>query len=406
MDLFRKKIEPKSIACFFCIYLIVFGPRIGGVFDLSVLTSGVLLLFILGKGQISLQTKKLSAILLLLIIDTFLVSCFSEEGVNLIFLLKFVRVLFTLLCISNYVELDVVKPIVIRSSLINVLLMHAAVIIIGSAFWPEFQNILKPLSGFDRMPTFFRSTGFTNGYDFAGLLCLFGVLITYFSKIERLKMIKVILFIVAALLTSRVNMILTEIVMVWLLFFSKGEKKIKLLLEVLFVFSLFPVLGIFLFTTQNQDNFIVQMLLKNEFFANVSTKLVYYYATSSVDSSLSQHYNFDMLTNAQILFGSMQDAKLDPGYTQYIYRIGVLGTAVCLLFYVAVISNAWKIKQVNKQDAFIVICICLMCVVMSVKNSYLLARHVTETLLVMNFLLVKEYNNVQSLQIIKRKVHI
>ena len=102
----------------------------------------------------------------------------------------------------------------------------------------------------------------------------------------------------------------------------------------------------------------------------------------------------------------MQDAKLDPGYTQYIYRIGVLGTAVCLLFYVAVISNAWKIKQVNKQDAFIVICICLMCVVMSVKNSYLLARHVTETLLVMNFLLVKEYNNVQSLQIIKRKVHI
>ncbi len=402
MFFLRTKIEPKSIGCFFCIYLNVFGPRIGGFFDLSVLTSGILLFFVLGIGKINLHTKKLATILFLVIIDIFLVSSLSGEEIDLLFLLKFIRVLLALLCISSYIELDVVKTEIVKSSLINVLLMHAIIIIVGSIFLPEIQNVLKPLSGFGRRPRYFRSTGLTNGYDFAGLLCLFGMLITFFSKTERLKMFKVIVFIVAAVLTSRVNMILTEIIIAYLLIFSNGEKKIRLVLGLLFILSLIPVLGIFLFTTGNQENFIVQVLLRNEFIANASTKLVYYYASSNVENTLSQHYNFNILTNTQILFGSMQSPKMDPGYTQYIYHIGVLGTGICLLFYVSIISNALKIRQANKEDSVIVICFCLMCIIMSVKNSYLLARHVTETLLIMSCLLNKEYNNVRNQQIIKR----
>ena len=403
MDFFRTKIEPKSIGCFFCIYLIVFGPRIGGIIDLSVLTSGILLLFVLGKGQISLQTKKISTIVLLLIIDVFLVSSLSDEGIDLLFLLKFIRVLLALLCISIYVDLDVFAPDTIRNSLINVLLTHAIVIIIGSTIWPEFQNILKPLSCFERNPTYFRSTGLTNGYDFAGVLCVFGLLITFFSKTEYLKTFKVFLFVAAAVLTSRMNMILTEATIFYLLIFPKGQKKVKLILFILFILSLFPILGIFLFTTQNQDNLIVQQLLKNYFFAKISTNLVYYYATSSLDNSLSEHFDFGSLTNIQFWFGSMQDSKLDPGYTQYIYRVGVFGACICLLFYISIILHSFKIKQASKQDTAIVVSICLMCITMSVKNSYLLARHVTETLLIMYSLLNNEYNKMLVRQTLRKR---
>lgn len=385
------KIEPKSIACFICIYLIVFGPRIGGFLDLSVATSFFLLLFFLGRGKIYDYVKPLVVILFLIIIDTVVVSVCSEEGLSILFLLKFIRVLFALLCISNFVESDMVQPEIVRKSLINVLLLHASTIVVGSLFFPEFQNILKPLNSFALPPNYFRSTGLTNGYDFAGLLCVFGALMTSFDKNEKFKSTKTLIFIVSALLTSRINMILTEILIAFL-FFSHNEQNrfFKMFLILFFLVSLFPVFGVFLFTTQNQENFIVQTLMKNEFFSNISTKLVYYYATSDVNNSLSTYYNFDILSSMQIWFGAMKDTKLDPGYTQYIYHIGIVGLCICLFFYVTIFYNAVIMKREGNRDSILVICICLACVLLSIKNSYLLARHVTETLLIVYSLSKKE----------------
>ena len=392
MEISEIKIDTKSIACFVSVFLIVFGPRVAGVIDLSVLTSVFLLLFFMNSGKIYNYVKGLAVVLFLIIIYTIVVSIFSDEGVSLLFLLKFIRVLLALSCISNYIESDVVKPEVVRNALTNVLLLHAGTIIVGSLIWPEFQNILKPINGFALPPNFFRSTGLTNGYDFAGLLCLFGALIVSFDKEEKCKSIKTLVFVASAILTSRVNMILAELLILLLLFTHNEQKKIfKLLLLLLFLISLFPVFGIFLFTTQNQNNFVVQILMQNDFFSNVSTKLVYYYATSDVNNSLTTYYNFDSLTNAQFWFGAMKDTILDPGYTQYIYHIGAVGLFVSLFFYVEIVVNAVKMKYVCNHGSFIIICMCIACVLLSVKNSYFLARHVTEILLIVYSLTNKEY---------------
>ena len=152
-------------------------------------------------------------------------------------------------------------------------------------------------------------------------------------------------------------------------------------------------MGIFSFTTNNQNNIIVASLLKNQKIAEISSRLVYYYATSDMSNTIHSHYNFSKLNNADFIWGAMQDAHQDPSYTQYIYKIGVLGTAIAVLFYLFITTNALVLKKQNKNNSLIVVFISLFCLILSLKNSYLLARHVTETLLIIYALLCKESNS-------------
>ena len=131
--------------------------------------------------------------------------------------------------------------------------------------------------------------------------------------------------------------------------------------------------------------------MRNEFFSNASAKLVYYYASSEINGSVMTYYNFDLLTDSQFWFGAMKDTNLDPGYTQYIYHIGVVGLFISLFFYVVIVVKALKMRFVCNYGSFVIVCMCVACILLSVKNSYFLARHVTETLLIVYSLTSKEY---------------
>lgn len=389
MDASLKKIDFRSLYYFVVFYLIIFGPKIGAVFDVSVCTSGLILLSFVGRGVVCKYARTLIVLICFMILYILGLSLFSNTDLDYIFLFKFVRSLFALLCISNLIEFGKIGTDKIRNVVVNVLLVHALVVVVESLFWIDLQNILRPLSGFDRYPGFFRATGFTNGYDFAGLICIFGLILSYVNNFSPYK---IIIFVVATLLTSRMNMIVLEIVLLYLILFVHNENRFnKMFLIIFLVMSIFPVLGVFLFTTKNEDNMIVNMLLQNDSFAKASNQFVYYYASSEIESSLNTHYNFSRLTDLQFIFGSLQSAEQDPGYTQYIYKVGLVGVFVVLVFYVRILVQSLKLIKKEKKDALAVVLISILCVVMSVKNSYLLARHVTEILFVVYSILC--YNN-------------
>ena len=92
------------------------------------------------------------------------------------------------------------------------------------------------------------------------------------------------------------------------------------------------------------------------------------------------HFDFSRLTTNEIIFGSFNVANQDPGYTQYIYEIGLIGLFMTLLFYIILIVRC--VKNRKKEYASLLLLIISMCLVLSFKNSYLFARHITEIIII------------------------
>lgn len=386
-------IRNKTVVCFIIFFLSIFGPKIKTYIDVSAIANVFALLLVVGKrGRIGIKKYAWSLLITLVVLILYsLLLSFFVRTIDILFLFKLFRAFLAIACISIFIDNQELKNYELINILEKVLLIHALAIIISSTVWVELQNILKPISGFDRHPTLFRSTGFTNGYDFAGLLCCFGILIVFYIRSIRHRTVDLILFIFASFMTSRISMLVTEGMIIFLVIKNNEHERInKAVLRTVFILSVIPVLGLFLFSTNNFNNIIVQSLLKNRYFAEVSGKIVNYYATTNIGNTLSMHYDFSGLSISEFLLGSMQQANQDPGYTQYIYNVGIVGLLITISFYCKIIMAVYKERKWNKQLSTIVIFIAILCLILSVKNSYLLARHVTETMIIILSILQRE----------------
>lgn len=349
--------------------------------------SGCIIMANVRNAIIDYNTKRMFSIVVILLFYSFLVTAISGN-IYLVFNLRFIRVLFALIGIGTYIYKCKLKREEIINVLINVLVLHALVIIVESTVWINLQYILKPITGFALTPVAFRGTGFTNGYDFAGILCNFGLIIVCHNDQEtiNLKPIKIVLFLVAVMLTSRFNMLLSIGIMFFMGYFDKSaEKNNRKFFRLIGWIVAIPVVGIFLFSTNNSNNFFVSILRQNIYFSRILDNLVYYYATTDLGNTITKHYDFSRLNFGEVLFGKMIVANADPGYTQYIYAIGIFGVILVLIFYFFIISDCKK-NVYDKKIQRIIILIVLICLIMSLKNSYLLARHVTELLLILLFI--------------------
>lgn len=389
-NLLSNLMHNKTVICFIFFYLSIFGPKIGTYFDVSVLANITSLLITIyknyNKKQLILNNNVINLFLIvaLVILYTIIISLFTGN-IIFTFVLKFVRVFLAIAGIYAFIELQKYEKSIVFDAIGKVLLVHAITIIIGSTVWLNLQNLMRPITGFEKMELLFRSTGFTNGYDFAGLLCIFGIIITSYLKNKGYKTLYLLIFILASFLTSRITMIIAEFLIVFMLIWNK--KRItyinKLLLESIFALSIFPVLGIFLVSTMNFDNLIVQTMLKNSFFSEVSKNIVYHYASSNIEKTIQRHFDFSRLSFTEIWLGAMEDSQQDPGYTQYVYAIGIVGVSISLLFYFYIAIETLIERHADEANAIVIILICFLCLLLSVKNSYLFARHVTEVLLIL-----------------------
>lgn len=397
---YKVKIDLRRIVTYFVIFLSIFGPKLGGLIDISMITNIMVICFFVCLQNAKMEEYAAQLFLVLLgILFYVILVCIGNGRLNLIFLAKFVRVATSIIALSLYIGSVKLSKETIVNILINVLLLHAVLIIISATVFVRLQNILKPFTGFALYPYRFRATGLTNGFDFAGTLCVFGVLMLGLSPKSvyiRKRTTKLLVFMVAAVLTSRVTMLVLELVIGYMVLKNKKiSKKIKGILILMLLVSILPVVGIFLYSTGNYNNLVVKLLLNNSYFATISQKLVYFYASTNIGDTISEHYSFQKLSTWQILLGSMQEANQDPGYTQYIYYIGIVGLMLALVFYMILLLKVKRrishSSSINQQYLFRVLFCCVgLCVCLSIKNSYLFARHVTEVILILTNIIYKK----------------
>lgn len=381
----------KNIKLYFCFLFLIFGPKYGYL-DLSLVTSMLIIIYHflkLKKAYIDKRIFYIICLLIFLILYTLVVSILNKN-IDILFFGKLVRCVATF--ISTWIIINNNKNDNNRiiDILINVLLLHAFIVLISATIFVDLQNKLKIVTHFALPANSLRATGLTNGYDFAGVLCLIGLVLIclYPQKNVKFKFLKIIVFTISSLFTSRVNMIMLELIFIYLVLINQTiKKRHKFFILIFIIISILPVLGLFLYSTGNTNNFIIRFLLENPYFSNISKKIVYYYATSDISSSIAEHFDFSKLSNLQFFFGAMKDANQDPGYTQYIYSIGLIGLLLTLTIYFKILKscltinyNKGKIINYYRQIITIIICICF---VLSFKNSYLLARHVTEVLAIL-----------------------
>ena len=367
----------------------LFGPKIGTYVDFSFFSCFfVFVLCSRGHLRVNKETKPVLIGIVVLILYSLLVTVVSQT-IDYLFIFKFIRAFVSALAIFAYVSNSKLEKSEMINSVTMVLLLHAMIVIVGTLVWPELQNVIRPLSGYTKMIRPLRSTGLTNGYDFAGMLCCFGIIATYFGDRSRTSTIRLIVFIVASFLTSRFSMLITEGIILYIIVMNRNRERVnKRLLTILFLVSIIPILGIFLFSVKSYDNPFVSLMMRNEYFKEYSSQLVYYYNSDSIGDSVVGHYNFSSLTTAEIVFGAMKESHQDPGITQFIFEIGIVGLVLTVYFYLRMIVISIR-SRMNDQDlSIIVVLIGLLCVVMSGKISYLLARHVTECLFVFYAILV------------------
>ena len=374
----RKNLDVIKLSIYF--FLIIFGPKFNSYLDLSLIINIMVIVYYLCTGKFKINKKNLFLLLIEICIMLYCVLLFLNTGtIDFAFFGKFIKVFISILTISNIISNSKLDSDKILNCLIIILLIHSVIIIIESTIFIDLQDILRSISGFDRYPKSFRGTGLTNGYDFAGTLSIVGLMCE--CNREKPRFIQVIIFVLASLLTSRVSMIVLEIVILYYILANKIKNKFLSTFFCVFLgISVIPVFALFLVTTNNIDNIIVETAMKNSYFSSMSKEFVNYYATSSFASVSEMHFDFSRLTTNEIIFGSFNVANQDPGYTQYIYEIGLIGLFVTLLFYIILIVRC--VKNRKKEYASLLLLIISMCLVLSFKNSYLFARHITEIIII------------------------
>lgn len=392
----------KTLAFYLITFLLIFGIKINNFLDISLITSILLFLYLLISGKMQSIKPFVSLLGILAIFLTYIIvlSLFTMN-VNFTFIGRAIRCLIGLFSIPAYYLSNQLPTSKKLNIFLNVLATHAFVVIVSS-FLPLLQDFIRPISGFGLPASMFRSTGFTNGYDFSGTICLIGLIVELVKPAAiRKNYVRIIGFVAASLLTSRVTMaLLFAIITLFVLFLKSIKKFVKVLFVIFIVVMFIPIAGIVLYSIGETDNFIIETFMKVPFLNSISEKIVYYYSSTDINSTFTEHYDFNGLNAWQLVFGSLLESGKDPGYVQYIFSVGIVGLFVVLCFYIYIstfcLINSKRYHKKNIIASYLfstIVLVVTLLLLVSAKNSYLLARHVSEILLIMLALAVSSTNS-------------
>ena len=204
-----------KIIVFVVILLSIFGPKLAGVIDLSILGGviGTLLLCSSKRIEFSQEYTVVVTLIGIILAHSILVVLFSGvEDTQPV--LRHLRALLSTALLGIFFYNVALTKNLSAESLTNILivvLLINAIVVLVSIVSPEVKSLLAKMYGFNKGNRALRSFGLTSGYDTAGYLCVFGMVLTavavYYKRSITYSLI-ILVFMAAAVFTSRSAMLL------------------------------------------------------------------------------------------------------------------------------------------------------------------------------------------------------
>lgn len=275
----------------------------------------------------------------------------------------------------------------------NLCLLNAIAILL-CMIYPKLNEILLPISQYQKTFSALRTPGLTNGEDASGFLLVVGYIIEMIELERKDKnplSLTAVIFLVASIFTSRYTLFLMTIVTTFnfirLKRAGKGRKANSLLV-VLIPIAVVAFLYIVL-TTGFAMNIRNKLLGQSARMRNLYTKLTGSFLDYGIFSSAVTRNITANLTDEQWIFGVGYKINVsqDSGYVKTLYSLGIFGIIAELLFHINLLwiirkNNVYsKIEVADALIAFVV----LVIVLWELKYSFMFSSTIYEMLISLFF---------------------
>ncbi len=386
-----------SAAVFIIIFLSLFGPKIAGVVDLSVLGGVFGLVFLMFFKKVLVCREYIIVVTFVATVAFYSMLVVSLNGFEDIQpVLRHSRALMSTVLLGlffyNLAANSVLSSGKLTNILIAVLLVNAIVIIV-SIFVPDMKPYLAWLYGFNKKFVALRSFGLTAGYDTAGYLCIFGGILSFTSAYYKAGIrysIIAMVFIVAAILTSRSSMMLAVTLMigVCVVFLLKGRWSLKVV-----------SVGYIVAGVSVAIYYVVPLILSSFFSQTSEVDYTGNYAVTDLSGWYETMWILPEHTMSVLLGAGKIVQTSDLGYVHMIYMIGVLGLLLVvsmymyMFFVIKTLSRSAKCKcfQIDSEGrvlALSLVAIILLMYIINFKNLYFLTRSYHELIVILFFFIL------------------
>ncbi|PWG81030.1 hypothetical protein [Pararcticibacter amylolyticus] len=386
-----------SILLFFA----VFGPKIG-LYDTTIPAAVILLILTLAKTNIVLSGN-------IIVLNGLSVFLFVYSGfICLLYMVpdsfvffRSLRCLISTACISLFVFNSDYRGKEILNLLVFFLMVNSFVILL-QILSPSLQQLMAPMTGFDKDFSSIRAFGLTPGYDSAGYLCIMGLVFAIYLFVLTKKTSIIIIiytFVLSGLFTGRSIMMLIAIIvsLLNLYLLLKGSFWLKVFASINFAG------GLYLFI-----KFILPILITTiPFLSGYGSILISSEETNDLRSSFSTGSGDDLAqmyflpdSFIETIFGrGVNPHDSDAGYIKIIHMIGIIGLVVTVLLYIYMYQRLGiyrkRFKEDDKLRALLLSTrvVIILIFFFNIKTLYFTARNFHEIIVISFVVASKEFND-------------
>ena len=344
---------------YIALFILIFGPKYLEVFDTRLLLAPYLL-FIDAK-----QINRLILIPFFLCVYLIFKDLIIYSNINLSECLRLIKAIYTILIIQGLIKAYSINI----NDLYAIISIHIATIIF-MALIPSFYLFIKSFVGFEKGYKPYRYFGLTLGYDIAGLITIYYILIGSFLKKTRLN--SLVAFI-TSFLTSRLTMVISFITYSMLELIQLIRRN-----KFLTIFIIITIMSLFKGTLKEIYDTVLVLF---GVFENSSVNITGY-AFYSVSDLFEQIFIWPT-EYQEWLFGFKGDLK-DSGYSMIIMKYGLLGLVLSIVWYLQIL------KSTSTRNRKLMMYMISLLLLLNIKNEYFFTRSITEIILFIA--LVKDEN--------------
>lgn len=403
----RDSLHFKNI-CFVIVYhtilfFFVFGPKIGGVIDTSVLANTIVILYFSAKSRTGLCSYKYQSFEILHMAVIFVYSMIVQffcRNVEFVFMGRMMRAIISYIAIVELIKNTKPQNIMyLKKAIINILVLHAVVVIMG-AFDTDIQDAMNIINGFGKMPVIYRSTGFTSGYDMSGLMCNIGIMMVL--TMPEFSIVRFFILALATVFSSRLSVMFCVIELgAYYLFLCEGRISLKniicgLSIVVGGIFACMMLVSNIIpdysFLFEKARRFIPRIAAVTITISNV-------YSRADFGKAFKEHFLLPE-NPIELIFGGGKYGGVDPGYFRVVSCVGFVGLFLVVVWHFVFFYNIFRfLKQgrTNKGSLYIVFMFMLIIILLDFKNSYFFTRNFFPLLLMITGLVKAERDKMKTI---------
>ena len=295
----------------------------------------------------------ISAYSIVVFIVNYLIGGTASIGIPL----RFIRSLLMLMAIGSCLSAEraTAEKKIILNTLELLLAVHSIVIIIEIII-PEMRDWLYIFAGKSRIFYQYRASGFVNSFDFAGFYCIVGAMLScflFFITQKKKHIMFMLLCIIASVFTSRLNMFICLLVLIFVgnkTRHIKNGKILKVIIRIMAITMCAIVVLMWAITTDAFTNIRSYLFSNYKWMSNFYSTIRYTYSDDSISQTMASQFSINGDSVFKI-FGTGADPNRDPGYVQMLYGIGIVGTIITISPYLLMIIRCNNIEPKAKIKA-------------------------------------------------------